>query len=67
MKDVLIATDFSENARHAARYGYKLAKQLKVNVVLCNAFVVPAEILQAGAIVWPQYEYDDLIKTIGIV
>ena len=62
MKDVLIATDFSENARHAARYGYKLAKQLKVNVVLCNAFVVPAEILQAGAIVWPQYEYDDLIK-----
>ena len=62
MKDLLIATDFSENASHAARYGYQLAKQLKVNIVLCNAFVVPAEILQAGTIVWPEYEYDELVK-----
>lgn len=62
MKNLLIATDFSENARHAAFYGYKLAKQLKVNIVLCNAFIVPAEIPQAGIIVWPEYEYEELAK-----
>ncbi len=62
MKKLLISTDFSENAAHAAAYGYALAKQIKANVMLCNAFVVPAEIPQAGVIVWPMEEYDTIIK-----
>lgn len=57
MKTLLVATDFSANARHAAEYGYNLAKQIKANMVLCNAVIVPAEMPQSGTIVWPM---DDL-------
>ncbi len=38
-----------------------MAKQIKANVVLCNAVMVPAEIPQAGFIAWPMDEYDVLI------
>ncbi len=62
MKNILIATDFSDNALHAARYGYGLACKLKTNIILCNAFLVPAELPEAGMVIWPQYEYDDLVK-----
>jgi len=33
MKTFLVATDFSANARHAAEYGYNLAKQIKANII----------------------------------
>jgi nucleotide-binding universal stress UspA family protein len=62
MKNIVIATDFSANARHAVEYGFKLAGQLKQNVILCNAFMVPAEIPDAGMAVWPQYDYQELFK-----
>jgi nucleotide-binding universal stress UspA family protein len=62
MKSVLIATDFSEKSKHAARYGYALACQIKSNVVLCNAVIVPAEIPQAGIMMWPMDEYDLLLE-----
>jgi len=52
MKTILIPTDFSENARHAAEYGYYLAKQMRANVLLCNAVIIPAEIPQAGFTGW---------------
>jgi nucleotide-binding universal stress UspA family protein len=48
MKTLLIPTDFSANARHAAEYGYYLAKQMRANVLLCNAVIVPAEMPQTG-------------------
>lgn len=57
----MIATDFSENANHAAEHGYEIASQLKANVVLFNAFIVPVEIPQAGVSVWPPYNYDELL------
>jgi len=60
MKNVLIATDFSGNARHAALYGYKLAQQLRANIILCNAFLVPSEMPEAGMVTWPMYEYDEI-------
>lgn len=63
MKNVLIATDFSGNARHAALYGYKLAQQLRANVTLCNAFLVPSEIPEAGMVTWPMYEYDEIAES----
>ena len=47
MKTVVIATDFSDNAKHAAEYGYALATQFKADIVLCNAFIVPAEVPDA--------------------
>jgi nucleotide-binding universal stress UspA family protein len=62
MKKILIPTDFSDNATHAAKYGYALAKQIKANVMLCNAFIVPAQLPQAGIVVWPMEEYDTIIK-----
>jgi nucleotide-binding universal stress UspA family protein len=63
MKKILIATDFSANAKHAAEYGYEIAAQVKADVVLCNAFIVPAEVPQAGSLVWPQFEYDELLES----
>ena len=62
MKKILLATDFSANATHAAEYGYNLAKQIKANIVLCNAIIVPAELPHAGVIVWPMEEYNTLSK-----
>src|ERR1700693_3336994 len=63
MKKILIATDFSANAKRAAEYGYGIASQIKADVVLCNAFNVPAEVPQAGTLVWPQFEYDELLES----
>jgi nucleotide-binding universal stress UspA family protein len=63
MKKILIATDFSANAAHAAKYGYAIASQVKADMVLCNAFIVPAEVPQAGILVWPQLEYDELLES----
>lgn len=60
MKNLLIATDFSPQARHAAEYGYSLAKQLRANVLLCNALIIPAEVPQAGLVIWPMAEQDVL-------
>lgn len=37
MKTILIPTDFSTAANHAAAYGLKLAERLKSNVLLCHA------------------------------
>lgn len=62
MKTLLIATDFSVDATHAADYGYSLAKQIKANLVLCNAVVVPAEIPQAGMVTWPMEEFSTLME-----
>jgi len=62
MKTLLISTDFSKAATHAAAYGYNLAKQIKANIILCNAVIVPAEIPQAGVVVWPMEEYNVLME-----
>ena len=62
MKTLLISTDFSTNAKHAAEYGYNLAKQIKANVILCNAVTVPAEMPLAGAVIWPMDGYDGLME-----
>ncbi|MDB5155418.1 MAG: universal stress protein [Mucilaginibacter sp.] len=54
MKKLLIVTDFSANAKHAAEYGYLLAKQLKAGIFLCNTIIIPTEMAMAGMSVWPQ-------------
>lgn len=61
MKTLMIPTDFSANATHAAEFGYNLAKQIKANIILLNAVIVPAELPQAGLVVWPSDEYDVLM------
>jgi nucleotide-binding universal stress UspA family protein len=61
MKKLLVATDFSANAKHAAEYGYLLAKQIKAGVFLCNIITVPAEMPGSGMVVWPMDEGDVLL------
>ncbi|WP_162847113.1 universal stress protein [Mucilaginibacter gracilis] len=63
MKTLLIATDFSENAKLTAMYGYELACQLKADVILCNAITIPAEIPQTGFVSWPDNEYEAMMQS----
>jgi len=60
MKTLLFLTDFSDHATHAADYAYKLAKQLKLKLLLCNAVNAAMEIPQTGFVTWPP-EYDDAL------
>ena len=62
MKTILFPTDFSETANHAIRYGYDLARQIKSDIVLFNAVIIPAEAPQAGLVSWPLEESDTLMK-----
>jgi len=62
MKKLLIATDFSTTAKHAAEYGYLLAKQLKAGVFLCNTITIPAEASMSGMTIWPLEESDTLLE-----
>lgn len=61
MKKLLVATDFSAAARHAAEYGYLLAKELKAALFLCNTITIPAEVPMSGLAFWPQGESDTLL------
>jgi len=65
MKTLLIPTDFSANATHAAKYGYYLATQIRANIMLCNAVIVPAEIPETGLMVWPTDESEVLMAESG--
>jgi nucleotide-binding universal stress UspA family protein len=60
MKNLLFLTDFSANAKHAAEYGFNLAKQIKANVILCNIFTIPAETPHSTMLVWPMDDADAL-------
>jgi nucleotide-binding universal stress UspA family protein len=62
MKKFLFPTDFSANAKHALAYGYNLAKQVKANIIICNAIIESAEIPQSRLVAWPMEESDLLLK-----
>ena len=62
MKKFLFPTDFSANAQHALDYGYSLAKQVKANMIICNAVTIPAEMPQAGLVSWPMEESELLLQ-----
>ena len=62
MKTLLLSTDFSATGDHAVNYGYRLAKCIRANVVLCHAFLAPAEMPQAGLVVWPMDTYEDVLE-----
>jgi len=61
MKTIAVLVDFSERSEHAAQYALHLAKKIKANVLLFNAFLVPADIPMAAAqIAWPVYEFEEI-------
>ena len=62
MQTFLFPTDFSKNAMHAVKYGYYLAREIKADIILCNAVIIPAEAPQAGLVIWPLEESDTLLK-----
>lgn len=62
MKTLILATDFSESSKDAARYGYALACLIKAKVVIVNAMIIAAEIPQSGFVTWPDEEFDGLLK-----
>lgn len=53
MKTILLATDFSENAKHAAFFGYELARHLNAKVVISTAVSMPIVVPQTGMEIWP--------------
>jgi nucleotide-binding universal stress UspA family protein len=60
MKNLLFLTDFSATAKHAAEYGFNLARQIKANVLLCNIFIIPAETPHSTMLVWPMDDAEAL-------
>jgi nucleotide-binding universal stress UspA family protein len=62
IKTFLLPTDFSSASTHAVGYAYNLATQIKANIVLCNAVLLPAESPQVGLSVWPPEESDILLQ-----
>jgi len=62
MRTLLFPTDFSANSNHAAEYGFNMAAQIRANIILLNAVIIPAEAPQAGLMVWPMEESDTLLK-----
>jgi nucleotide-binding universal stress UspA family protein len=63
MKTIAILIDFSKRSEHAAIYALHLAQKIEADVLLFNAFLVPADIsIAAAQVAWPFYEYEE-IKT----
>jgi nucleotide-binding universal stress UspA family protein len=60
MKTILVLTDFSVRADHAARYALKIAQQIKVNLLLCNVFLVPSSTGMASQVAWPMENFNEL-------
>jgi len=57
MKTILIPTDFSEDAKHACKYGAALAKDMKAEkIILYNAYSLPI----ASEMTWALMESDTL-------
>jgi nucleotide-binding universal stress UspA family protein len=60
MKTILIATDFSAKALHAAQYAYTIAKKLGADIIICNALEIPQEIPQAGVMGYSIEQYENI-------
>ena len=52
MKNILVLTDFSENAKAAEKYALQLAIHVKGNLILYNTFSRQSEKI-SGNVVWP--------------
>ena len=59
MKTIMVLTDFSPEANHAAGYALKFAQAIKSDLLLFNAFGIPEKNAVASQISWPS-NYTDL-------
>jgi len=60
MKTIAVLTDFSARAEHAAKYALHLAKKVKANILLYNAFLVPSDTPLAAQVAWPMVDYNEV-------
>jgi len=58
LKTILVLTDFSKTARHAADYALFLAEQLTADILLFNSYYVPVP----GFDSWPAKDYPALLQ-----
>jgi nucleotide-binding universal stress UspA family protein len=58
MKTILVLTDFSIRADHAAHYALKLAQKIKANLLLCNITPAPAIEPMSSQVAWPGRNYE---------
>ena len=52
-KNILVLTDFSQNARSAEEYALQLAIKVHGNLILYNAYPTSAHMRISGNVVWP--------------
>ncbi|MGF7080219.1 universal stress protein [Mucilaginibacter sp. UYCu711] len=52
MKTILVLTDFSIKADHAAHYALKLAQKIQANLLLCNVYPQPAIVTASTHTFW---------------
>src|ERR1017187_347742 len=60
MKHYLVATDFSDSARNAAKFAIELAKSTKARITLVHFYSVP--VMVSDAPVMPVIAYEELQK-----
>lgn len=65
MKKILMPTDFSVPAENAAHYALQLAKALKADVILCNAYKVPAEAPMTAQVAWPLVDSSQIEREVS--
>jgi nucleotide-binding universal stress UspA family protein len=58
MKTILVLTDFSIRADHAAHYALKLAQKIKANLLLCNIFPATGTAPVSTPAGWPKRNYE---------
>src|SRR2546428_6666207 len=63
MKTILVLTDFSIRANHAAHYALKLAQKIKADILLCNIFMLPTHEPAAAQAARSEGEYKTLERT----
>lgn len=60
MKKILVPTDFSASSKNATNYAMHLAKQMKVNLKLCNAVMLPLDVPMAAHVAAPIVSFETL-------
>jgi len=56
MKNILVLTDFSENAKAAEKYALQVAIKIRANLLLYNAYTEQPNMRISGNVVWPHDE-----------
>ena len=60
VKNILVLTDFSENAKTAEKYALQLAIKTNANLILYNAYPFPPIDAISGSVIWPHDTYHSM-------